>query len=751
MLGRDCVHWKELLLSRVSAVLMVLALVLVAAGLAPAAVAQTEPADLKVYLRRATFDPLRGAPVSSSARSEAQETNLLLVQFDHPPTEETRRALVGLGLRPLVYVPENTLLVRVTGDRAPALGVLAGLRWSGAFLSSYKLPAELDLSVRSEASGVLDARLVAAPDADLDALMTFLEGRGAHVGGWSASLNGAVLRARLPAVALADVIARDDVLWVERAAELRAANDRARAILGVTEARQAAGWLDGAGQIIAVTDTGLDLQGKVSADFAGRVVRAFTPAQMNPSCGSNSAAATWSDRNGHGTHVAGTALGSGALSPAGQYAGMAPGAGLVVQAVSTGGAGLNCFPDDAAYLSKAYDAGARVQNASWGAPAGGAYGAFEQELDDYLWQHKEHLFVVVGGNSGADVDRNGVIDHDSIDSPGTAKNVLSVGSSENDRPPTGDSCVPPGGGSDQQNACWSSSKYGSPIGGDFVSDDARGIAAFSSRGPTDDGRIKPEIVAPGTNVISSASHDPAAFYDYGKLNGDYAYDNGTSMSAPMVSGLAALVRQWLERARGMGAPSSALVKALLLNGATDMSPGQYGTGGTREIPAAWPNNVEGWGRAALLDSVDLSGGQRIWLADVRSGIARAGEQAPFLVYVRAGQPLRVSLAWTDYPAFAAGSRTLVNDLDLEVRAPDGTVRRGNASAELAAECRDAAGADRCNNVESVTIAAPASGFYTIRVRGASIIQGPQPFAVVARAQSVVDRGPEQRFLPRITR
>jgi hypothetical protein len=82
---------------------------------------------------------------------------------------------------------------------------------------------------------------------------------------------------------------------------------------------------------------------------------------------------------------------------------------------------------------------------------------------------------------------------------------------------------------------------------------------------------------------------------------------------------------------------------------------------------------------------------------------------------------------------------LVNDLDLEVQAPSGELLLGNATAALSAGCRDSVtGADRCDNVESVEISAPEAGIYLVRVRGAAIPQGPQPFALVARAESIAD-------------
>src|SRR5207249_2850945 len=118
-----------------------------------------------------------------------------------------------------------------------------------------------------------------------------------------------------------------------------------------------------------------------------------------------------------------------------------------------------------------------------------------------------------------------------------------------------------------------------------------------SRGPTDDGRIKPDLVAPGTNIVSNQSHYPGASTLWGPYgpNPNYAYSGGTSMATPLAAGAGALVRQWLT-ARGIANPSAAAIKATLLDTTYDMAPGQYGAGATQEIPANRPNNVDGWGR-----------------------------------------------------------------------------------------------------------------------------------------------------------
>ena len=128
--------------------------------------------------------------------------------------------------------------------------------------------------------------------------------------------------------------------------------------------------------------------------------------------------------------------------------------------------------------------------------------------DDFLYRHPTHLLVVAAGNDGVDTDLNGVIDADSISSPATAKNVLAVGASENSRSPTLGGCMV----SNPVNRCWGDylPLSGQPLTSDFVSNNPSGMAAFSSRGPADDGRIKPDLVAPGSNIISARSHATGA-------------------------------------------------------------------------------------------------------------------------------------------------------------------------------------------------------------------------------------------------
>lgn len=707
-------------------------------GVGVPAAARDAEAPALLHLRRATFNPLDKA-LSAPAVTAAAPSELLLVQLSGPPDEHARERLAAAGLTPLWYVPDNAFLVRATaGAAGKSLASIAPeVRWIGAYTPWFKLAPELDGQLASGAD--LDLQLVVAPDAAPDGVAREVVARGGRVLELARGVNGTVLRVTLPSTALSALLARDDLLWAEPYLAAEVLVDRARAIGGVPGVHEELG-LTGEGQIIAVTDTGLDVEHSLSADFSGRVARGFSRQEMFAPCQGLAALGepnTWSDLHGHGTHVAGLAVGSGALSD-GVFSGVAPGARLVVQAVSSGGTTLDCLPSAQVYLGMAYEAGARIHNGSFGRRTGsgsceyGCYTAEDSTIDDFLWKHKDYLFVVAAGNQGVDDSRDGVVDADSLNSPGTAKNVVTVGASENQRAGLG-SC---GAEEAPEFVCygtaWGSNFPAEPIRSDFISDNPNGMAAFSSRGPTDDGRIKPDLVAPGTNIISARSHKPGALYGTA-YSDDYAYLSGTSMATPQVSGVAALARQWLARDRLVSAPSAALLKALLLNGAVSLRPGQYAT--VAELPDAWPNSVEGWGRLSAENTVGLGGEDRIWLAE-HGGVA-TGQLVEYALSVQAGEPLRVTLAWTDYPGAPGVSKALVNDLDLRVIAPGGVVLAGNSTADLSLGCRFD-GADRCNNVESVELPAPHSGIYIVQVYGASVPFGPQPFALAARGEQILD-------------
>jgi serine protease AprX len=666
-----------------------------------------------------------------------------VVQFDGPIAEESRLALEKAKAEIVEYLPDFAYKVRADRKAAQRAVALPHVVWVGPFDAGFKVgPEILDAGVR-----VVAVRL--EKGVDKKAAGEAIAASGATV----IDKDGKVFLLAADAAQIRQIAEVADVAFVEGFGLRETHNEYGAGVIAGTVAAAAAGY-DGTGQTVAVADTGLG-DGTAAGAHAG--IAASRVAQIHNWSGtSNGCYDIVNDGardvdTGHGTHVAGSALGNGDATGLGR--GAAPGASLVFQAVENyavmkgycatvyeDGYLLVGLPADLSVLfEQAYAAGARIHSNSWGSDARGAYTADSAAVDEYVWEHPDFTVLFSAGNEGTDGNGDGVVDPDSIGSPATAKNAITVGASENDRDGHYPCDTALGGCSGQNSvftygAGWGGSFGTPPLSTDASAGNAEQVAAFSSRGPTNDGRIKPDLVAPGTWVLSSFSdlyrfgYDAAPNPQSGLWQYDgwglpasagYKYMGGTSMATPIVAGAAASVRQFYA-ASGVDA-SAALVKATLINSAHDLL--DENNDGVADNRFPIPNVHEGWGRVDAAAATDGT-------AEFIEGpvvVTSASHAYAYTVY--AGSAFKATLAWSDYPSSISVATNLVNDLDLVVEAPDGTIYRGNAFAGGWA-VPDADTPDRVNNVENVFVPNAAPGTWKVLVEGYNVPIGPQRYALV---------------------
>ncbi len=657
-----------------------------------------------------------------------------VVRFGGPVRTETAAELRAAGAAVAGYVPDDAIVAEIPDAALPAVRAIRGVVAVEEFRPAWKISPRLLERARAEPErpvGILvqtfapedegraAARLAALGATDLR------PSRRAAPDARSHSRRG-IVAATLPAGTVPALAAEPTVCWMEESFPKRLCNDVARGAANLAaEALQTLG-LDGAGQIAAVMDTGLDSgdPGTLHPDVRGRVIKAFAYGRPDD----------WSDLHGHGTHVTGSLLGSGALSD-GRYRGLAPAATLVMQSAAKDSTLALAIDDDLnPQLGDAYDAGARVHSDSWGGGYFGDYDIAAQTADEFVWDHPDLLMVAAAGNDGVDANRDGVIDALSVSSPSTAKNVLAVGASESGRAPGS------GGYSSRTwKQVWRSDYPADPIASDLVSTppagNPPGLAAFSSRGPCSDGRVKPDVVAPGTDVVSIRSRRGSSV-GWGVLgsNTNYTFSGGTSMSVPLAAGAAVLVRQWVQRRFALESPSAAALKAALCGGARSLAPGQYGTDAYREIPEVRPNNAEGHGLVDLAATLLPGGGSVAALHDggAAEALATGGEARYAFEVDEPGLPLAVVLAYSDAPAFLGTGKALVNDLDLLLVAPGGETN---------------AAPDRLNNVERIDLASAPTGRWEVVVSAHAVPIGPQPWTLYLRGAVRTDPAIAHEPLP----
>ena len=645
-----------------------------------------------IYLKSGELQPLAMTALDTQSlhelASEGQDRVHILVQLDFIPRETAKSTLAAAGLKLLAYVPDNAWIASVSTADPDAALALPGVMWAGELTVDDKL----DPAIRAGEWGAWNLApddtaviyVAIHKDESLETGRRIVEAHGGRATSEVVGIN--ILFVEIPKNNIYGLAAEDCVQWIEQAGPpLNEANDGIRNQIGVDVVTAAPYNLDGSGIDVLVYDSG---RAGVHADFGTRLIQADL-----------------SSISQHSTHVAGTVGGDGSNSTAEggstlQWRGMAPAVDLISYGIE-GSTSDIYFYDYTADIEADW---ATAQN-SYGADLGtaslssniysnypsrcdlmGNYGASSVLLDQ----------IVRGGNSVVGLGDKYIATwavgnergwasscgtYNIISPPASAKNPIQVG------------------GSNTNN----NTQY-----------------AHTSWGPTDDGRIKPIVTAgacqtSGDLGITSTDNFP--------LN-DYISMCGTSMATPAVAGSLALMLQHYRDVYGTSGnfwPSTA--KAILMQTAVDLgNPG--------------PDYQWGYGQVDIHAAVDLISRK----AFRQESIAQGEVDVYYFIVPTDANPATVSLVWDDFEATFNANPALINNLNLELIAPSGTIWRPWILNPASPANNATRGVDNINNQEQVQVPTPEVGTWMVRVSGTTVPQGPQDYTLVCEGCQPLDVG-----------
>lgn len=627
-----------------------------------------------LHLRAGKFTLAAAQSLHASNSAPLRSAMRAVVQLDGPMTPQRRSELTAAGISVGEYLPANAFITRLPVDFQPraALGGLSYVRWIGAFEKAWKLDPEIGTHGYQTAE------------------------RNALVGSGQVKLTVALFNGEDLRAAESQIAAMPDVTITDRQQNgehalieltMPAANYPQLAEIDAVQ------WVEDAPELTPRNNTnawilqsnvtnstpvwnhGITGLGQIGGHIDGGVNQdhcAFRDPNGNPIGPTHRKIVGYfgsTTYDAHGTHTAGTFAGDPV--PAGgaaTYRGLAYNAKFSFTNYSS--------VTSTNLLSKLVQnagVGARVHTNSWGNDGTTSYIAWTQAVDQFSFENEDNLVCFAVTNLNA-----------AVKTPENAKNCLAVAATQ-DTPNQGSFCS----------------------GGTWY---------------TNDQRRKPEVMAPGCSTVSASGSGTTAC--------STASLTGTSMASPAVAGAGLLVRQYYTdgfypsgapNAPDAFTPSGALIKATLINSAVDA------TGIT-----GYPSTREGYGRLLLDNALYFSGdSRRLIVKDVRnsSGMTTGGSTSYQVNVASAGEPLEITLVWTEKEAALNANPAYINNLNLVVTAPDNTTYLGNVFTS--GQSSTGGSADSVNNTETFLLNAPAVGAWTVTINAVAVNTAtPQGFALV---------------------
>ncbi|MBC8201369.1 MAG: S8 family serine peptidase [Planctomycetes bacterium] len=603
----------------------------------------------------------------------------VVVRFDTPVDSNTRTLLQERGLSvqyplggaayvavldPQLLDPRNMLAL----DHIRELRPLEPMWKLHSFLADGRIPTwtmPTPTSRVAQADPIVALYVMFHEDVDLQLCeLDMVQVFGGKVRSTLSTSNTVIVE--LPYSQIDFLIEDDRVLYVEPALpKFSELNNSNRSVTQADIAQSTPYDLDGEGVSVMVYDGGYGYSGH--GDFGGRHYTRDSAGLSN-----------------HATHVAGTIGGDGSGS-GGQYRGMAP--AVTIQSYGfeqEGGLEEGFLYTDPGDLEQDYSQaintyGAVLANNSIGtntAPNGfpcewtGNYGITSNLIDSVVRGDLGGDIRIVWANGNERGSSNCGTSYNSTAPPACAKNHITVGA--------------------------------------FNSND-ESMTYFSSWGPTDDGRIKPDISAPGCESGGDGGVTSCS------SSGGYTSMCGTSMACPTVTGLSALIVQdWRTQHPGEPDLMNSTLKALLAHTAED----KFNTG---------PDCQYGYGSVRVVDAIDHLRADNIAELEISQG-----ETVEMLIFAEQPGMIKATIAWDDVPATPLVIPSLVNDIDIVVVDPNGTTHYPwtiDPANPVNPAVRTQA--DHLNNIEQVQIDAGVSGVYRIIITGYNIAVGSQQFGLMA--------------------